>query len=157
MTIPNRFYQFENFAGLFIVSGSQQAVICIADHHLFNKVDACVVKRPKYSDNEGHVEMHGSGNMLRVGGTPVSDKQQRVARYDFLQELKKSLQKISEKHTIDHIFLFAPKRMHHHIVKLLPPSLKEKTINKFDGNYVNHDPKELFEQIKIFLPALSNT
>lgn len=145
MKIPQEYPQFEQKNTLLVVMGTNHGITYYAVDGELDKVDEVRIEEPEYSDNEGLFK-RGGGEQASYGSVLESKKDEYQKR--FSKEFYNKIFDFSKDKDIEQIYLFCPSTMNHLIEEDWDEKMKNITLAKFDGNYVQKTPVELLEMIK---------
>lgn len=151
MKIPSENSQFSKEPSLFIVTGTQEAVVYWAKDGEVEVVLRTVAEKKEDTDREGIFRAQRP-NMVHHG-VSFEDKQQKLkdkSVKDFLKRLPKELKGVKEVGEVVSVFLFTPDFMEEEIKNVLPSSVKDKIKNTFSGNFIKEHTLELVKKIDSF-------
>lgn len=144
MKISNKFFQFENYPGLFITSGEYEAHFYLAfkgNLKLINKIK--MPPRENAKEKQGFIGKRGTMQNLAA----VSHRE------NYLQELKSKFSKkihevihsILAEYKLEEIYIFAPKFVTKRIMNDLDKTEQKKIRMQFYKEYTKENPIKLIE------------
>lgn len=136
MQISENLPQFNEGAGLLIVSGDFEVDFYLASKGEIDKVDSFQVERRNPEIPVGFVAAE-SGNMKTI---------KKYRHSEFLEEFKKHLAPILKENKIAAAHLFAPTEVKNELEKALPAGLR-KNLKVHDGNFHKEHPFKLLEKL----------
>lgn len=145
MKISDNFPVLQKVNALFVVSGKQSAVIYQLRRGEINERDTIKIKKPEYTDREGHFEYRGPRGRLYGSGSVYEPKNEYVQK-KFLTSLVKEIKQV--RRPFDSIYLFAPMYVVDQIEAALPNSISTKIKRKFTGNFTKQHPTDLLNKVK---------
>jgi hypothetical protein len=148
MRIEEKLPQFQGQRSLMIVTGSQEAVLYLAENGKVWEKQRIQVEDAGYSDKEGAFKSSSGAESTTKAGSIYKEKISFHLIKDFLGQLQEAVKDIIAKDKPKDIYLFCPEYMKKEIFKKMPKDLK-KTIRMIKlGNYVSSHPFELLQGIK---------
>ncbi|MFH0857071.1 MAG: hypothetical protein V1860_04190, partial [bacterium] len=123
MRIELHLPQFNNKKALIIATGEYDAKFYLASDGAINELNLIYIAKPKFSDREGFFEKKTA--MGLDGSGSVYEPQKLYLRKKFLSALKKELDEIFSKNSIDSLYLFSPRYMEYSIEAELSNDLKK--------------------------------
>lgn len=145
MKISDNFPILQKVNALFLVSGKQSAIIYRLRKGEINERETIEIKKPEYTDREGHFEYRGPRGKLHGSGSVYEPKNEYLQK-KFLSSLVTEIKKI--KRPYDSIYLFAPMHIIDSIEEALPNSISKKIKRKFTGNFTKQHPTDLLKKVK---------
>jgi hypothetical protein len=143
MKISNKYGNLRDDHALVIVTGKQDAVLYLMKAGHMEKLDAFKIPKPRFSDNEGHAQMRGRGEMIASGWTRELRDEDIIS--EFVGELKKRLKSINS--DFDKVYLFVPSQNKNAIKKALPKPIADKIEAEVSGNYYYRSPQYLLDKL----------
>jgi hypothetical protein len=131
---------------LLVVMGTHHGIIYKLDSDEITQIDEHRVDTPTYSDNEGM--SHRGGSEGSIVGSVLEPKKEE-AQEDFSREFSEKVSEISEKESIESIYLFSPLEGKSLIENIWPDKVKNYIQDRFDGNYVSENTTELLDMIEV--------
>lgn len=145
MKISNDFPLLQQANSLFLVAGTQSAIIYRLSNGEIKERETITINNPEYTDREGHFEYTGPSGKLHGSGSVYEPKDEYVQK-KFLGTLVEELKQI--KQPFDSVYLFAPMHFINEIESSLPDTFAEKIKRKFTGNFTKLHPTELLAKVK---------
>lgn len=144
MKIPRSLPQFEKFPALFLTSGEYEAHFHIALKGEFESVHI-IKMAPREEAKEkqafvGHKSGMQSLSAVSNKGSYVNELKLRFAR-----SVQEKIKDLIDEHTLDEIYLFAPKYAAKRIMDALTDQQRKKVRMQFYKEYTKNDPLELLE------------
>jgi hypothetical protein len=130
---------------LLVVMGTHHGIIYTLNSNEITQVDEHRVDTPEYSDKEGMSHRGGTGSSI-VGS--VLEPKKEKAQEDFSKDFAEKVSDISQKESIESIYLFAPLESKGLIDSDWPDQIKDLIQDRFDGNFVSESPTELLTAIE---------
>lgn len=145
MKISDDYPILQALNALFIVSGTQSAIIYRLRKGEIIEKETIEIPTPTYSDKEGRFESRGPRGRLQGSGMVYRSNKQYIQQ-EFLKSLLKELKAIRK--PFDSIYLFAPKTISEDIIEALPKTLQKKVKSKMHGNFTKAHPTELLTKLR---------
>lgn len=145
MKISNQFPALQRVNALFLVAGSQSAVIYRLREGELHDKETVQIEKPEYTDREGHFESVGPHGKLHGSGSVYEPKNEYMLK-KFLSAVVDEIKKIRS--PFDSIYLFAPMHMQKSIESALPNSISKKIKRTFSGNFIKEHPTALLRKVR---------
>jgi hypothetical protein len=146
MKIPQALPQFAKDRALLVVSGKQEAHFYRAGEGVITEVASVRVRKPKYTDREGHFETRSKGQVISSGST-YEEKNEKV-RKEFLGKFQDELKKTRRAVNPTRIYVFAPEYILPDLTGRFSVRAKAAIRSTFSGNFIRLHPTRLLEKIQ---------
>lgn len=145
MKISDTFPRLQKSNAILIVSGRFTATIYRLRDGLIHERETIEIKKPEYSDKEGHFENRAQGGKLMASGAGYEAK---ISYMDmrFLANLVKEVRNIKKPYT--DVYLYAPAHVSNEVKNALPKAVANKIKESFLGNFTKHHYIDLLKKIK---------
>jgi|GEM_PF-826519 peptide subunit release factor 1 (eRF1) len=132
---------------LLVVMGTHHGIIYTLDSDEVTQVDELRIDTPVYSDNEG-MSYHGSPGGAGEQSGHVLEPKKEKAQEDFSRDFAKKVSDISQKESIESIYLYAPLENKGLLESDWSNKMKGFIQDRFDGNFVSESPADLLAKIE---------
>jgi len=130
---------------LLVVMGTHHGIIYTLDSNEVTQVDELRIDTPVYSDNEG-MSQHGGAEGSMSGH--VLEPKKEHAQESFSRDFAEKVSDISQKESIESIYLYSPLESKGLIESDWSNKMKGFIRERFDGNFVSESPMELLTKIE---------
>jgi hypothetical protein len=144
MNIPNTIPNFKNLHFLLFVAGKQELFVYEGKEGVIEEINHIKIKKPKYSDNEGHFKVRSEGKTIRSGS--VRELDDEVVIGPFIKTSKEEFKKYKVP-GLDAIFLTAPSTTKNRLADVFSIQQKRKLKNVIEGNFCSDSPLQILRKI----------
>ncbi len=145
MKISNHLPHFKS-PTLLVVAGKQEGCFYMAENDGIEQIHSIKLKKPQYTDREGHFESRG-GNKVFGSGSVYESQDDETVR-SFIKQLTTAIDNLIATHKAENIYLFCPPYLANQIEAEMTRENQKLIGFIFFGNYLNQHAFVLLSKIQ---------